>query len=124
MLMGYLVFSNHCAFSQLIEQGRLKEQVEKQCCDRQKQDQAPSRDPHRTCCKALRILLPDTVALTDAPAQFITNLPSFWEFEVTVISLNTNVDVRVDTGPLPGATSFIELVLHRSLRSHAPPVIG
>lgn len=74
------------------------------------------------CCKSVQVVLPVGLKAADlAPATMVVALLN-WEW-VLVRPVSAPVFLPCDTGP-PRAASFSELVLHRSLHSHAPPLIA
>ena len=120
-LAGWFVLSNHCALGRLSPSAPAKNAHA--CCQNSSAGKsAPASSPGKTgpeCCKSIHALVQDgskTAELKPALlAYFLPLLPA----TDMVVSSDSAV-VASDTGP-PEARSFSELVLHRSLRSHAPP---
>jgi hypothetical protein len=122
MLFAWLAISNHCALGSLVKNVR-SAQTHAHCCGSgapQEGGKVPGSDT-RECCKTLHSLpapTPDKLAKL-APEPLMASL--VWDLVVEVWPAQAARDGELfDTGP-PSAWSFAELVLHRSLRSHAPP---
>lgn len=120
-LMGWLVMSNHCALGFMAQS--LQGKKEHACC--QSGDSKPAKgamDGQQVmqCCKTLYTVLPDGVK-----SDTLTPTMSVVAVLATALQMEARSDEEDlsahDTGPPPRAESFSELVLHRSLRSHAPP---
>jgi hypothetical protein len=73
------------------------------------------------CCKTLRAVVP-TVAKswTRNDTDFSDVDLYFKEFALIAYSRRQPAPLYLDTGP-PGARTFAELILQRSLLAHAPP---
>ena len=120
-LAGWLVLSNHCALGRLLPSVPAK--IAHACCQNSSASKsAPAPSPVKTgpeCCKAIHALVQDgSKAAELKPALLVVPLPLLPTMDA-VVSVGATI-VATDTGP-PEARSFSELVLHRSLRSHAPP---
>jgi hypothetical protein len=120
-LIGWFVLSNHCALGRMAQNAQTK--AEHACC--RNGDPKPAKQPADgekgvQCCKSLHAVLPDAAkdaALTPA-SLVVAILAPLFGLEVQ----QADADVLAnDTGPPARAETFTELVLHRSLRSHAPP---
>ena len=72
------------------------------------------------CCRTLTIVLADGAKLPAATALENVTLPVEW-LVAFAIALPEEKRDALDTGPPPDVPGFVELVLHRSLHSHAPP---
>jgi hypothetical protein len=122
-LMSWFVLSNHCALGRMASSAQA--QKEHACChnDAPKPAQEPVDGKQGAqCCKSLRAVVPDGVKSTELtpPMVLIAVLAAVLTREVQTEGVAAAVG---DTGP-PRASSFSELVLHRSLRSHAPPFLA
>jgi hypothetical protein len=125
MLLGWVVLSQRCVLGQMLRAAQTAA-VQHECCmtNGPQPANAPadgSRSPE--CCRALTVLLPDAAKL---PTVALTESLSFpLEWLLIVLPPRTPVcAVGFDTSPPPDRRGFVELVLHRSLRSHAPPVLA
>lgn len=119
--LSWLVLANHCALASLAEKPTPAE--EHACCPNNapaKPDPAPA-PAAVACCKSLHALSPDAPKVVPpSPVLWLVALLGDWlERE---IPHPAPVLVAAFEGP-PPATTFEELVLHRSLQSHAPPCL-
>jgi len=74
------------------------------------------------CCKALQVVMPDGSKVVDGMPNLVVVAVLDWVWVLEKPATEPIV-LRQDTGPSRVA-SFSELVLQRSLRSHAPPVVA
>ncbi len=122
--LAWLAVTNHCTIAAMESAARMPMAT---CHDTAPAEQAPQKhdQPGRVeCCKVLRATLLtlssnltayDTLAF--APHDYVVPLVSaFGEPRLTDV-------IEWDTGP-PGADSFAESVLQRSILAHAPPVLA
>ena len=78
--------------------------------------------PGMQCCKSLNALVPADAKLPVASLlEILTLLPVEWSLRAVVPELSPATPA---TGPPPDFPAFAELVLHRSLHSHAPPFLA
>ena len=116
LLAAWFVASNHCALG--LMQGARVAKDHAGCCSHEKQQHAPVKE----CCKRLQGLLPTAEKFAAVPPT-----PGFapeWLalFEKMYAGPVGKTDAAwFETGPPRETRSFAELVLQRSLRSHAPP---
>ena len=120
--VAWLAISNHCVIGAM--EGSAKVPMNS-CHGTAPANQSPGEQNHKSgveCCKVLRatLLTPSNNlikadALTFALQDYIVALIS-----VADESRMTRL-IEWDTGP-PGADSFAESVLQRSILAHAPPV--
>ena len=120
-LSGWFVLSNHCALGRMAQTPQVKK--EHACCHNG--ESKPGKQPADgeqgvQCCKSLRAVVPDAVKVASLtpPTFVVAVLGALFDLEAQT---EKAVVLAIDTGPPPRAASFSELVLHRSLRSHAPP---
>ena len=123
-LAGWFVLSNHCALGRMAQTPQVKK--EHACCHNG--DSKPAKEPADgkqgvQCCKSFRAVVPDGVkaAALTPPSFVVAILPELPALETQPVA---GVILAGDTDPPPRAASFSELVLHRSLRSHAPPFLA
>lgn len=118
-ICSWFAISNHCAFAALATE---TEPVQTGCPFHSKPKEKPSTGAQ--CCKILRAVAPVSAkswARDDAKFSFADSYNE--ESALTsAYSQATLVLLSLDTGP-PGARSFAELILQRSLLAHAPPVL-
>ncbi len=120
ILLGYTVLANHCALASYAAKQTVSGGAS--CCEHKTVSHPAPQPCHEMpggCCKSLKVTTPDT-AKAPLP-DFSLVLPDLSEpFAQPVITL---LPVAIpSTGPPPDFPSFVELVLNRSLLSHAPPV--
>jgi hypothetical protein len=120
--LSWLVISNHCALASVMEGAQPKKVS---ACPMHAKPSGPDQKPARgaqVCCRTLsaakakmfqqRIIPPALPLLAVLPSNL---------FDTPSVAGNPII-FSLDTGP-PGYLSFSELVLQRSLLSHAPPVL-
>jgi hypothetical protein len=120
-LVGWLVLSNHCALGNALQKASVK--AAHDCCHNGSSE--PAKNPvdggqTLQCCKSLHAVVPDTGKFGQSQMPL---LPAELEW-VEILILEKKEEVLVlcfATGSPPRSATFSELVLHRSLRSHAPP---
>lgn len=124
MLFGWIIATNHCALG-LMQQSSVAKVDHASCCNGKPEPakDGPVHGGVRECCKAIhavpapdgKVLAKDDSAFSVAPA----------------IALPASAGNQTAAPESPAAThehdppragTFAELVLHRSLRSHAPPI--
>ena len=125
LLAAWFVASNHCALG--LMQGPRASLEHASCCSGKGQTPAQPSDktPVKECCKSLQATLPAFAkdftpqpSLDFAPVSLTSGVPSlFAPVENASVS-------ELENGPPTEARSFAELVLHRSLRSLAPPTLA
>ena len=123
MLLGWFTATNHCALGLMQKSSAAKAEHAK-CCSGKP---APAKDDQprgetRECCKSIHAVpLPDAKVLAKYDASLFAvhafALPTVLGSEAAALDAQATLH---DHGP-PRAESFAELVLNRSLLSHAPP---
>ena len=119
-ICSWVTTSNHCAFA---AQASKIASMQKECPFHSKPSKQKEPSSQLQCCKILRALVPTVTkswARDDARCCDV-DLPI--EFHVVFSQPHTGVLLSLDTGP-PVAVSFAELILQRSLLSHAPPLLA
>jgi hypothetical protein len=121
MFCAWFAISNHCALGTATPAPQTK-LAGSGCPFHQARHPAPKPSQDAPCCKILRATLVTPaknivrVAFYIAPADF-----TFSTFVVLAPPELSFASAALDTGP-PGWRSFAELILQRSILSHAPPV--
>jgi hypothetical protein len=122
LIASWLGVSNHCALAASIPEKPTQRTSE--CPFHSSPAKPQKQSPAQPCCKILRAILATPAKV---PARLVVGVRNvdlgFVEFVVFApprICPNPNA---LDTGP-PGAISFAELILQRSILSHAPPHCG
>ena len=118
-ICSWLAISNHCAFAAVATKA---DSAQTECPFHStpvKQKQEPSQ---LQCCKILRaVVFAQTKSWARDDAKFFDLDLCVDYITLNVLSRNTQASSSLDTGP-PGAHSFAELILQRSLFAHAPPL--
>ena len=123
LLAALVGASNHCALGMM--QGASAVRLHAGCCGHQTQVPAsPTKNaPAKECCAALRSTIPTPeIALT--PPLFPDHgfqPTALWTSRFSMVAEADEVE-PIETGPPRDPRSFAELILQRSLRSHAPPL--
>jgi len=117
-ICSWFAISNHCAFAAVATK---TDSVQTECpfhSTPAKQKQEPSQ---LQCCKILRaVVLAQTKSWARDDAKFFDLELRVEEFVLVALLPNARASLSLDTGP-PGARSFAELILQRSVLAHAPP---
>lgn len=121
-MMAWLSISNHCVLGALeAHAGKLVAH----CHDHQSSPaQSGDGDQESPCCKTLRATVANPVKAPEAQPDtslfayaFVSQIHIYDDRQLERVSY------FADTGP-PGSSTFTELVLQRSMRSHAPPSLA
>ena len=124
-LLGWVVLSNHCALAGMLSDMRqaVHKAGESACCQKKSsapEDKLPCQQMPHGCCKTLNVVTPDGAKLPDKAQADIVKVPL--DLPSTVfLSFPPVISAAPETGPPPDSPTFAELVLQRSLHSHAPP---
>ena len=121
VICSWLVISNHCAFGAIASPVH---ETESACPFHSKPAKPQPSSAGIQCCKTLRAVVPVvTKSWARDDAKFSDLDLRFEEFALIALSCGTKTPLLLDTGP-PGAHSFAELILQRSLLTHAPPILA
>ena len=120
-ICSWIAVSNHCAFAAVAPE---IDKAQTECPFHSKPAKQKKQSSQIQCCKVLR-------AVVFAKAKdWARNDAKFCDARFPVqtgiliaCSSRTVAPLLLDTGP-PGAFSFAELILQRSLLTHAPPFVG
>jgi hypothetical protein len=117
-ICSWLAISNHCAFGAVAAPVG---ETQSACPFHSKPAKQEKHSAGVQCCKTLRAVVP-TVAKswTRNDTDFSDVDLCFQEFALIAYSRSQLGPLLLDTGP-PGAHTFAELILQRSLLAHAPP---
>ena len=121
-MVAWFAISNHCVL------GALEAHAGKpvaHCHDHQSSPAQPGDgDQESPCCKTLRATVATPVKAPEAQPdtslfayEFVSQIHTYDDRQLERVSY------FADTGP-PGSSTFAELVLQRSMRSHAPPSLA
>lgn len=120
-ICSWIAVSNHCAFAAVaaeIDKGQTE------CPFHSKPAKQKEQPSQVQCCKILRaVVFAKTKDWARDDANFCdANFP-FRTDAFVVYPSRVLAPLLLDTGP-PGALSFAELILQRSLLVHAPPLVA
>ena len=119
-ICSWFAVSNHCAFAAVVAKA---DSVQTECPFHSKPAQQKQEPSQLQCCKILRaVVLAPTKSWARDDAKFSDVDLRIEEFAHLALSHYTQAPLPLDTGP-PGACSFAELILQRSLLAHAPPFL-
>ena len=120
MLLSWLVLTNHCALAAILPSA-VAESVHSHCHAAMHQDgkNSPSQGI-RECCQVVKASLTSKIVVKFDASSFA--LPVYTILAVLAPRTDEPAEELLqDHGP-PGTSSFAEIVLQRSLLSHAPPI--
>ena len=120
LMTAWLVASNHCAIG-LMKPVPTTAAAHSVChsCKSEPMKPQPASGGDRECCKALQGVPADTAK---ADVKYEASLFTLLDFVVTeVLSRAASQTARTLDHAPPRSISFAELILQRSLLSHAPP---
>jgi hypothetical protein len=117
-MVAWLSISNHCALATVFAIGA-KTSVAQMHCHGGQPSPPKSGDEQTPCCKVLKAVTVAKVNIGASAVDFVLK-EYFTAGLVVEISQAQMQTVGLDTGP-PGALSFSEAVLQRSILAHAPP---
>lgn len=125
MLLAWSAFSQRCALGQILN-ARQAAAVQHACCKQEGQIPLKNEPMGKgaECCQALSVVVPCEANLTPGPPS---ESSCILQELLGCVLLSPRAKVSpefVDSGPPRGLRTFVELVLHRSLRSHAPPLLS
>ena len=116
-ICSWFAISNHCLFAALATNNT----ASRECPFHSKPKEKPPAGAQ--CCKILRAVasVPAKSWARDDTKLFDADAYRGERALAIAYSQTTLVPLSLDTGP-PGVRSFAELILHRSLLAHAPPI--
>ena len=124
-ILGWLLVSNHCALGLMANAHTLAE--EHQCCHNGNgapKDPIPLGQSGPACCKGLNAVVSGAAEMSHLKPPLTPFLFAVaWVATLQSVETAHTLSFVGCTGP-PRVASFSELVLHRSLRSHAPPFLA
>ena len=124
MLFGWFIATNHCALGLMQKSGVAKVEHASSCNGKPgPAKEEPMPGGVRECCKAIHAIpVTEGAVLVKDDAFSAVHAFAFPAARDRETAAEESLAPH-EHGP-PGAASFAELVLHRSLRSHAPPFIA
>jgi hypothetical protein len=119
-ICSWIAISNHCAFAAMATKG---DSPQAACPFHSKPENQKEQSSQVQCCKILRAVVPTIgKSWTRSDGDFSNIHFPFEECRLLAHFLDALAPLLLDTGP-PGAHSFAELILQRSLLAHAPPSV-
>jgi hypothetical protein len=120
-ICSWFAISNHCAFAAVAAK---TDSGQAECPFHSKPAKQKQEPSQLQCCKILRaVVLAQTKSWARDDAKFFHVDLRMEEFILVALLANPQAPSSLDTGP-PGARSFAELILQRSLFAHAPPFLA
>jgi hypothetical protein len=124
MLVAWFIATNHCALG-LMRKSPVATAEHASCCNGKQDPGNDEKAPGGTveCCKAIHAMTPPDgkIMVRDDAAFVVIHAFAFSTAPGDEVAPPEPVAAFHEHGP-PFVASFSELVLHRSLRAHAPPV--
>src|SRR5438093_9646172 len=120
-ICSWIAISNHCAFAAVASE---MHKAQTECPFHSKPAKEKEQPSQVQCCKILRaVFFAKNKTWARDDAQFgVANFP-IQARSLVVCSLRAATPLSLNSGP-PGALSFAELILQRSLLTHAPPFVA
>ena len=120
-ICSWIAISNHCAFAAMATKS---DSVQPACPFHSKPEKQKEQSSQVECCKVLRAVVPIIAKnWTRGDSDFSDIHFPFEECRLLAHFRDALAPLLLDTGP-PGAHSFAELILQRSLFAHAPPTVA
>ena len=120
-ICSWFAMSNHCAFAAVATK---TDSPQTECPFHSKPAKQKQKPSQLQCCKILRaVVFAQTKSWARDDAKFFDLDLCVEEFPLVESFPNAQASLSLDTGP-PGAHSFAELILQRSLLAHAPPIVA
>ena len=117
-MTAWFAISNHCALATLLA-SEAKTSVAPMHCHGDRPAPAKGGDEQTPCCKILKAVVISKINLGANTIDFVLKGYPAGDAVFGIWQAHTHT-LELDTGP-PGADSFAESVLQRSLLAHAPP---
>ena len=119
-ICSWFAISNHCALAAVATK---TDSAQSECPFHSKPAKQKQQPSQLQCCKILRaVVFAQTKTWARDDAKFFDLELRVEEFVFVALLPNARASSSLDTGP-PGARSFAELILQRSLFAHAPPFV-
>jgi hypothetical protein len=123
MVSAWLAISNHCALGTAVIGPETKSSPDE--CPFHSKPAPPAKQKQTSdspCCKILRAVVSvPAKAFARTNTGLVDIHSAFRQFVVLAPPKISSDSPTLDTGP-PGAYSFAELILQRSILAHAPPI--
>jgi hypothetical protein len=120
-ICSWISISNHCAFAAMATKDDSAQAV---CPFHSKPEKQKEQSSQVQCCKVLRAVVPTiSKSWTRGDGDSSDIYFPFQDCRLLAHFRDSLAPLLLDTGP-PGAHSFAELILQRSLFAHAPPFLA
>jgi len=121
IIFSWIAISNHCAFGAVAAQAGASPTA---CPFHSKPAKQKEQSTEIQCCKILRAVVSTAAKSWTRDHTSFSDVDLSFERSVLIVtSRNASLPLLLDTGP-PGARSFAELILQRSILAHAPPFLA
>jgi hypothetical protein len=120
LLCSWLAISNHCAIAAVSAQTAA---TASECPFHSKPAKKETPAAVQECCKTLRAIVAKAAKGWARDDAHFAVVDSSVSLPIILTDTHATAPLLLDTGP-PGASTFAELVLQRSLLAHAPPLIA
>ena len=122
-IVAWLSISNHCAVAAVVSANT--QPSEMHCHGPQPSPAKKDGGKEMPCCKVLRATIAKDQSIVQDPAMLAQPIqyPAIVEILLFSALQPSGISNEFDTGP-PFVSSFAELILQRSLFSHAPPFLS
>jgi hypothetical protein len=120
-ICSWIVVSNHCAFAAVATKNDSAQAI---CPFHSKPEKQKEQSSQVQCCKILRAVVPTIAKSWTRGDGDVSDIHfAFEDCRLLGYFRDLLAPLLLDTGP-PGAQSFAESVLQRSLFAHAPPFLA
>jgi hypothetical protein len=120
-IFSWIAISNHCAFAAMATKDA---SVQAACPFHSKPEKQKEQSSQVQCCKILRAVAPTIAKSWTRRDSVFSDIDfPFEDCRLFAHFRDALAPLLLDTGP-PGAHSFAELILQRSLLAHAPPTVA
>jgi hypothetical protein len=124
-IVAWLSISNHCAVGALVTAKTQSPMAQMHCHGDQPSPAKKDGGKEMPCCKVLRATIAKDRSMVQDPVMSAQPIqyPAIVEILLFSSLQPSGISNEFDTGP-PFVSSFAELILQRSLFSHAPPFLS
>ena len=124
-VVAWLSISNHCAVGALAAAKTQSQMAQMHCHGSQPSPAKKDGGKEMPCCKVLRATIAKDRSIVQDPVTLAQPIQYPAVVEILLFSSlqPSGISNEFDTGP-PFVSSFAELILQRSLFSHAPPFLS
>jgi len=124
-IVAWLSISNHCTVGALAAAKTQSQMAQMHCHGSQPSPAKKDGGKEMPCCKVLRATIAKDRSIVQDPVMLAQPIQYPAVVEILLFSSlpRSGISNEFDTGP-PFVSSFAELILQRSLFSHAPPFLS